>query len=87
MLSKFLKMSKFLKLFAADPFVAPQSLADKVAELQGQAEQEHAEAALQAQEAHSEITRRWAVYEASSDEALRLKTLAEKLGELTDSPV
>ena len=75
-------LSKFLKLFAADPFVAPQTLADKVAELQEQAEQEHAEAVLQAQEARSEIKRLWAVYDASSDEAWRLKKLAEKLGEL-----
>ena len=40
-------LSKFLKLFAADPFVAPQSLADKVAELQEQAEQEHGNAVQQ----------------------------------------
>ena len=77
-------LSKFLKLFEADLFVAPKSLADKVAELQEQAEKEHAEAVLQAQEAHSEITRLWAMYETSSNEALRLKTLAEKLGELID---
>ena len=77
-------LSKFLTLFAANPFGAPQSLADKVAELQAQAEQEHAEAVLQAQEAHLEITRLWAVYEFNRDEALRLKTLAEKLGELID---
>ena len=77
-------LSKFLKLFAANPFVAPQSLADKVAELQEQAEQEHAGAVLQAQEAHSEITRLWAVYESQRDEALRLKTLAKKLGDLID---
>lgn len=77
-------LSKFLKLFETDLFVAPKSLADKVAELQEQAEKEHAEAVLQAQEAHSEITRLWAMYEASRDEALRLKTLAEKLGELID---
>lgn len=30
-------LPKFLKLFADDLFVAPQSLADKVAELQAQA--------------------------------------------------
>lgn len=77
-------LSKFLKLFEADLFVAPKSLADKVAELQEQAEQEHASEVLKAQEAHSEITRLWAMYEASRDEALRLKTLAEKLGELID---
>ena len=77
-------LSKFLKLFAADPFVAPQSLADKVAELKEQAEKEHAEAVLQAQEAHFESTRLWAVSEFHRDEALRLKTLAEKLGDLID---
>ena len=80
-------LSKFLKLFAANPFVAPQSLADKVAELQAQAEQEHAEAVMQAQEAYSESMRLWAVYESHRDEALRRKNLAEKLEELTDSPV
>ena len=77
-------LSKFLKLFAADPFVAPQYLDDKVAELKEQAEKEHAEAVLQAQEAHSEIARLWAVYEFHRDEALRLKTLVEKLGDLID---
>ena len=74
-------LSKFLKLFAADPFVAPQSIDDKVAELQAQAEQEHASEVLKAQEAHSAMTRLWAVYEFHRDEALRLKTLAEKLGD------
>lgn len=74
-------LSKFLKLFA-DLFVAPQSLADKVAKLQAQAEQEHAEAVLQAQEAYFESTRLWAVSEFHRDEASRLKTLAEKLGDL-----
>lgn len=77
-------LSKFLKLFEADLFVAPKSLADKVAELQEQAEKEHAEAVMQAQEAYSESMRLWAVSEAHRDEALRLKTLAEKLGELID---
>lgn len=77
-------LSKFLKLFAADPFAAPQSLADKVAELQEQAEQEHAEAGMRAQEAHFESTRLWAASEAYRDEASRLKTLAEKLGDLID---
>ena len=77
-------LSKFLKLFAANPFVAPKSLADKVAELQAQAEQEHAEAVMKVQEAHFESTRLWAVSEAYRDEALRLKTLAEKLGDLID---
>ena len=77
-------LSKFLKLFETDLFAAPQSLADKVAELQAQAEQEHAEAVLQAQEVHLEITRLWAVYEFNRDEASRLKTLAEKLGDLID---
>lgn len=84
MLPKFLKMSKFLQLFATDPFVAPQSLADKVAELQGQAEQEHAEAMRQAQEAYFESTRLLAVSESHRDDAERLKTLAEKLGDLID---
>ena len=77
-------LSKFLKLFASDPFVAPQSLADKVAELQAQAEQEHAEAVMQAQEAYSESMRLWAVSEFHRDEASRLKALAEKLGDLID---
>lgn len=75
-------LSKFLKLFETALFVAPQSLSDKVAELQAQAEQEHASEVLQAQEAQSEITRLWAMDEAYRYEALRLKTLAEKLGEL-----
>lgn len=75
-------LPKFLKLFAANHSKAAKSLADKVAELQAQAEQEHAEAVLRAQEAHSEITRLWAMYEAARDEALSLKTLAEKLGDL-----
>lgn len=77
-------LSKFLKLFGADLFVAHQSLADKVAELQAQAEQEHAEAAMRAQEAYTESMRLWAVSEAYRDEASRLKTLAEKLGDLID---
>lgn len=77
-------LSKFLKLFAADPFVAPQSLADKVAELKEQAEKEHAEAVMQAQEANSESMRLWAVSELHLNEASRLKTLAEKLGDLID---
>ena len=77
-------LSKLLKLFAAGPFVAPQSLADKVAELQAQAEQEHAEAVMQAQEVYSESMRLWAVSEAYRDKAARLKTLAEKLGDLID---
>lgn len=77
-------LSKFLKLFEADPFVAPQSLADKVAELQAQAEQEHASEELQAREARFESTRLWAVYEFHRDEASRLKALAEKLGNLID---
>lgn len=77
-------LSKFLKLFAADPFVAPQSLADKVAKLQAQAEQEREEAVVRAQEAYSESMRLWAVSEAYRDEASRLKTLAEKLGDLID---
>ena len=77
-------LSKVLKLFAANPFVAHQSLADKVAEFQAQAEQEHAEAEMQAQEAHLESTRLWAVSEFHRDEASRLKTLAEKLGDLID---
>ena len=77
-------LSKFLKLFAADPFVAPQSLADKVAELQAQAEQEHASEALQAQEAHLESARLWAVSKFHMDEASRLEALAEKLGDLID---
>ena len=81
MLSKFLK---FLKLFAADPCVAPQSLADKVAELQAQAEQEHAEAVMKAQDAHFESQRLWAKAEMLRDEAARLKTLADKLGDLID---
>ncbi len=76
--------AKFLKLFAADPFVAPQSLADKVAELQEQAEQEHESEALQAQEARFESARLWAVSEFHMREASRLKTLAEKLGDLID---
>lgn len=77
-------LSKFLNLFAADPFVAPQSLADKVAELQAQAEQEHASEVQQAQEAHFESMRLRAVSEFHRDEASRLKTLAEKLGYLID---
>lgn len=77
-------LSKFLKLFTADPFVAPQPLADKVAELQAQAEQEHAEAVYLAQEAHFESQRLWAKAETHRDEAARLKTLAEKLGDLID---
>ena len=84
-------LSKFLKLFVIEPFVAPQSLADKVAELQAQAqaeqaeaEQEHAEAVMKAQEAEFESTRQWAVSEFHRDEAARLKTLAEKLGDLID---
>lgn len=77
-------LSKFLKLFAADPFVAPQSLADKVAELQAQAEAEHVEAVRQADEAYSESMRLWAVSEAYRDEASLCKTLAEKLGDLID---
>ena len=77
-------LSKFLKLLAADPFVAPQSLADHVVALKEQAEQEHASEVLKAQEAHFESTRLWAVSEAYRDEALRLKTLAEKLGDLID---
>ena len=77
-------LSKFLKLFATEPFVATQALADKVAELQAQAEQEHAEAVMQAQEAHFESTRLWAVSEFHRDEASRLKALAEKLGDLID---
>lgn len=75
-------LSKFLKLFEADLFVAPQSLADKVAELQEQAEQAHAEAAMRAQEAYSESMRLLAVSEAYRDEDSRHKTLAEKLGDL-----
>ena len=77
-------LSKFLKLFATNPFVAPTSLADKVAELQAQAEQEHASAVLQAQEAHFESTRLRALSEFYRDEAARLKTLANKLGDLID---
>lgn len=77
-------LSKLLKLFAANPFAAPQSLADKVAELQEQAEKEHAEAVRQAQAASFESTRLWAVSEFHRDEASRLKTLAEKLGDLID---
>ena len=77
-------LSKFLKLFAADPFVAPQSLADRVAELQAQAEQEHASEVLQAQEAHFESQRLWAVSEFHRDEASRRKTLADNLGKLID---
>ncbi len=77
-------LSKFLKLFETDPFVAPQSLADKVAELQAQAEQEHASEVQQAQEAYYESTRLWAVYMTHRDEAARLKTLAEKLGDIID---
>ena len=77
-------LSKFLKLFAFNPSVAPQSLADKVAELQAQAQAEHAEAVLQAQEADFESTRLWAVSEMHRDAASRLKTLAEKLGDLID---
>lgn len=77
-------LSKFLKLFGADLFVAPKSLADKVAKLQEQAEQEHAEAVLQAQEAYFQSTLLGAVSEAYRYEASRLKTLAEKLGEPID---
>lgn len=77
-------LSKFLKLFEADPFVAPQTLADKVAELQEQAEQEHASEVLKAKEARYEITRLWAVSDFHLNEASRLKTLAEKLGDLID---
>ena len=75
---------KFLKLFAANHSVATTSLADKVAELQAQAEKEHASEVLKAQEAHFESTRLWAVSEFHRDEASRLKTLAEKLGDLID---
>lgn len=77
-------LSKFLKLFEADPFVAPQTIDDKLAELKAQAEQEHASEVQQAQEAHSQSTRLWAVAEFHRDEAARLKTLAEKLGDLID---
>lgn len=77
-------LSQFLNLFEADPFVAPQTLADKVAELQAQAEKEHAGAVLQAEKEHAESMRLWAVSEAYRDEASRLKTLAEKLGDLID---
>lgn len=77
-------LSKFLKLFGADLFVAHQSLADKVAELQAQAEQEHASEVQQAQEAHFESQRLWAEAETHRDEAARLKTLAGKLGDLID---
>lgn len=75
---------KFLKLFANEPFVAPQSLYDKVAELQEQAEQEHASAVMQAQEESLESQRLWAKAEMLRDEAASLKTLSEKLGDLID---
>lgn len=77
-------LSKFLKLFVTEPFEAPASLADKVADLQAQAEQEHAEALMQTQEAYSESMRLRAVSEAYRDEAARLKYLAEKLGDIID---
>ena len=77
-------LSKFLKLFATEPFEAPCSLADKVAGLQAQAEQQHAAAVTQAQEAHYESQRLWAKSEMLRDEAARLKTLSEKLGDLID---
>lgn len=77
-------LSKLLKLFAAEPFEAPATLADKVADLQSQAEQQHATAVAQAQEAHHERQRLWAKAEMLRDEAARLKTLAEKLGDLID---
>lgn len=77
-------LAKFLKLFASEPFLAPQSIADKVAELQEQAEQAHAEAEMRAQEAYYESMRLWAVSEAYRDEASLLKTLAKKLGDLID---
>lgn len=77
-------LSKFLKLFVTEPFEAPASLADKVADLQAQAEQQHAAAVAQAQEAHNEFDRFWAKSERLRDEAARLKTLAEKLGALID---
>ena len=77
-------LSKFLKLFAADQFFAPQSLADKVAELQALAEQQHATATAQAHEAHHESQRLWAESERRCHEAIRLKTLADKLGALID---
>lgn len=77
-------LKKFLKLFATEPFEAPGTLADKVAELQAQAEQEHATAVAQAQEAHYESQRLWANAEMLRDEASRLKTLAAKLGDLID---
>lgn len=77
-------LSKFRKLFVTEPFEAPCSLADKVAELQAQAEHQHATAVAQAQEAHHESQRLWAKAESHRDEAARLRTLAEKLGELID---
>ena len=77
-------LSKFLKLFVTEPFEAPANLADKVADLQAQAEQQHATAVAQAQEAHNESARLWAKSELLSDEAARLKTLADKLGALID---
>lgn len=77
-------LSKFLKLFAADPFVAPQSIDDKVAELKEQAEKEHAEAVRRLQDAHLASQLLWAQVAAYTDEASRLKALAEKLGDLID---
>ena len=75
-------LSKFLKLFVTEPFEAPASLADKVADLQAQAEQQHATATAQAHEAHHESQRLWAESERRCHEAIRLKTLADKLGAL-----
>lgn len=77
-------LSKFRKLFVTDPFEAPATLSDSVAALQAQAEQEHEDLVTQAQEAHYESQRLWAKAEALRDEAARLHTLAEKLGELID---
>lgn len=77
-------LPKFLKLFVTEPFEAPATLADRVAELQAQAEQEHATAVLLAQEAHFESQRLWAKAEAHRDEAARLHTLAENLSKLID---
>lgn len=77
-------LSKFLKLFVTEPFEAPATLSDSVAALQAQAEQEHEDLVTEAQEAHYESQRLWAKAEMLRDEAARLKTLAEKLGELID---
>lgn len=73
-------LSKFRKLFVTDP----TTLADRVAALQAQAEQEHATAVQLAQEAHFESQRLWAKAESHRVEAASLRTLAEKLGELID---